>query len=200
MTRPAPLQKFLDALRAYLLADGGDYEGRHVPQMVLAAFDAEAAPPAPATIPGPQPAPVALLAEVLTRAGADNPALAPLTTALLALAPQLVWRQRQMQDPTASANFNEGHANTILIGRGGLEEQARFTIGMSLALPGVVYPEHDHPPEELYLILSPGGFRHGPDDWRQIGPGGTFYNTPGIRHAMRADEMPLLAIWIFGNS
>lgn len=83
---------------------------------------------------------------------------------------------------------------------GGLASLGPYTIGISLAAPGVAYPLHDHPPEELYLVLSPGDFRHGDGDWVPVSAGGTFTNTPGLPHAMRAGpERPLLTLWLLGD-
>jgi hypothetical protein len=59
----------------------------------------------------------------------------------------------------------------------------------------VRYPDHTHPPEELYMVLTAGQFQHGDEDWHKPDIGGTFHNTPGIKHAMASGGTPLLAIW-----
>ncbi|MEO9338462.1 dimethylsulfoniopropionate lyase [Mesorhizobium sp. SB112] len=110
--------------------------------------------------------------------------------------PKLEWRVRTKNDGTASANFAKGHANAMIIGPGGLEQSDDVWLGVSLLAPNVRYPDHDHAPEEVYLVLSEGEFRQGDGDWFSPGIGGSFYNLPGIKHAMRSLDTPLFAFWL----
>jgi Dimethlysulfonioproprionate lyase len=112
-----------------------------------------------------------------------------------AVEPFLAWRRRTGCDGSASANFLEGHANAMIVGPGGLEERRDVWLGVTLMAPHVRYPEHEHAPEEVYLVLSKGEFRQGEGEWFSPGLGGSFYNEPGIRHAMRSVDTPLLAFW-----
>lgn len=142
----------------------------------------------------PQHLPVcAWLDQVLDQPPAE-PDLAALFAALRALAPLMVWRRRP-GDASASANFADAHANAMLLGPGGIEDRQDLWLGLSLLAPHTRYPDHRHSPEETYLVLSPGEFRHGDSDWFQPGMGGSFYNTPDIEHAMRSGEAPLFALW-----
>ena len=134
----------------------------------------------------------AALAPLIGRAHA----LGDLALALQDLAPDLVWTTRKSVGPTASAGFATAHANCLLMGPGGMEAREDFWIGLSLMAPGTRYPDHDHAPEEVYLVLSPGQFWHGDAEWITPGVGGTVHNVPGIRHAMRAQDAPFLAIWV----
>ena len=120
--------------------------------------------------------------------------LAALADALQALEPALRWVQRPSENQ-ASANFGQGHANAVLVGPTGLEQRDDVWIGLSLMAPLVRYPDHSHPPEESYLLLSPGQFRQGDAPWFEPGTGGMLFNPPAIRHAMRSGPKPLLAIW-----
>lgn len=197
MTRSADLQSFIDALGDVLLAQRSTYTGRHVAELVLADLktigDQRAEHSASA---------LTVLAHVETALGTAQPrqhSLRAVSEAFGRIQTKLAWRQRQVVDPTASPGFSENHANAVIIGKGGLEENSTYTIGVSVAAPYAAYPEHDHPPEELYLLLSPGDFRHGNDPWNSLKAGDTFYNTPAINHAMRAGDEPLLVIWIFGR-
>lgn len=112
-----------------------------------------------------------------------------------AVEPFLAWRRRTGCDGSASANFLEGHANAMIVGPGGLEERRDVWLGVTLMAPHVRYPDHEHAPEEVYLVLSKGEFRQGEGEWFSPGLGGSFYNEPGIRHAMRSVDTPLLAFW-----
>lgn len=132
------------------------------------------------------------LAPLMQRADA----LGDLGRALHALGPALTWRQRRSAGPTASPGFAQAHGNAMLVGPGGLDPREDLWIGLSLMAPGTRYPDHDHPPEEVYLMLSEGAFLQGASqDWWPRGLGQTLYNSPGIRHAMRAGAAPFLALW-----
>lgn len=122
--------------------------------------------------------------------------LRTLAEAFVALEPQLSWRRRAAWDPaTASDNFHDGHGNCMIIGPGGFEDRPDLGIGVSLLAPNVRYPDHDHAPEETYLVLSEGLFRQDDGNWFSPGVGGSFHNVPMIRHAMRSGDKPLLAFW-----
>lgn len=121
--------------------------------------------------------------------------LTDLAAAFDLLEPLLAWKPRPAGGPNASDNWADGHANAMIIGRGGVEERGDVAIGVSLMAPHVRYPDHNHAPEEVYLILSPGRFKHGAADWVEPGIGGTFHNRPHVWHAMASDAAPLLALW-----
>lgn len=132
-------------------------------------------------------------------AGLDQPGapLGAVVHPLRGLAADLRWSERPDPNPEANPAFYGGHANAMIIGPGGIEDRRDLWVGISLLAPGVRYPDHDHAPPEVYLVLTPGEFAHGGSEWFSPGVGGSFYNTPGIRHAMRAGpEAPLVAIWI----
>jgi hypothetical protein len=124
----------------------------------------------------------------------DQPALNSVVSQFAELEPRLEWRTRPSYDDTASGNFPQGHANAMIVGPGGLEASNDVWLGVSLMAPRVRYPDHDHSPEETYLVLSDGEFMQ-EDHWFVPGIGGSFYNPPGIKHAMLSRETPLLALW-----
>lgn len=127
-----------------------------------------------------------------------HPDLGPLARAFRAVEPALDWRPRSTNE-TASANFPTSHANAVFVGPGGIEHRNDIWIGVSLMAPHVRYPDHDHAPEETYLVLSEGEFRQADGDWFSPGVGGSFYNPPGILHMMRSGDRPLLALWALWN-
>lgn len=114
--------------------------------------------------------------------------------ALLNLASQLAWWRRIGDEPFDSP-FITSHANATVVGRGGLEERDDVWIGISLLAPGVQYPKHCHPPEEAYLVLSPGEWQKEGGHWFEPGIGGLVYNEPNVYHSMRSGAAPLLATW-----
>jgi len=143
-----------------------------------------AAPPEPAASPAParQPACAHLPAAL-----AATPA--PLAEAFRALEPHLGWRTRDLP------GLDGRYAGAPVLGPQGLEQRGGLVAGISLVAPGATYPDHDHPPEEIYLALSGGEWWNAETPWHGPGPGGIVHNPPGILHAMRGTEVPLLAIW-----
>lgn len=189
--RNEKLQAFIDELEGILLRSSGAYKGRHVAETVfktLATVPGEAGQTVPADLQVLRHLPRCLEISAQSETGGIG-------RALEALLPRIPWKASQGYD---DKTFSENHANAVLVGKGGIEERADYTIGISLAAPRISYPMHNHPPEELYLTLAGGEFRHGEEGWTTVATGQTFYNTPGIIHAMRAIDDPLLAIWIFG--
>lgn len=122
-----------------------------------------------------------------------------LAEAFQALEPDLEWYRRTDRYPGetlgANAAFPDGHANAAIIGPGGLAPHPSVWMGVSLLAPHVRYPDHRHPPEETYLVLSDGAFYQEGRGWFTPGVGGTFYNRPDIVHAMRSGAAPLFALW-----
>lgn len=137
----------------------------------------------------PKPEPVtlpacALLGDVLAP---DT----PLFTALRAISADLSWYRRSGGDD----RFQASHANTTLVGPSGLERREDLWIGATLLAPNTDYPVHQHPPEEIYLVLSEGDWWRDGTGWFTPGVGGTLYNHPDVRHAMRSHAQPLFALW-----
>jgi hypothetical protein len=128
-----------------------------------------------------------------------TPALRRCAEAIGRASPHLHWYLRPDEGPEA-ASFAAGHANALIIGpptgRSGLEQPADVIVGLSVMAPGVTYPVHRHPPDELYLVLSEGEWWREETGWFRPGIGGTVRNSPGVRHAMRSGDRPLLAGWI----
>lgn len=190
--RSEPLQSFIDTARAAFGELASDPRSRQAVELVFSALQVPAAqrPASGSRLP---------VCSNLTRALAvqtSDTTLRDLLERFDAIEPLLEWRQRTANDGSASANFAEGHANATIVGPGGLEDRQDVWLGASLLAPNVRYPDHDHPPEEVYLVLSPGEFQQAEGPWFAPGIGGSFYNTPNIKHAMRSHEEPLLAFWV----
>lgn len=121
--------------------------------------------------------------------------LRALIEAFRALEPHLKWYLRTGDTTNANDAYWQGHANAMIVGPGGLVKHNSVWLGVSLLAPQVRYPDHTHPPEETYLVLSDGEFFQDGRGWFTPGIGGTFYNPPGILHAMRSGNAPLFAMW-----
>ena len=124
-------------------------------------------------------------------ASAPLPALAD---AFAALQPFLNWAPKPGTENEPN-DFYNNHANTSIVGMGGLEDRDDVRIGASLVAPHQHYPRHCHPPEEYYVVLSPGSWMHEDGPFQKLAAGDLFHNTPHVWHAMQAGEAPLLAVW-----
>ena len=145
------------------------------------------------------PTACACLPEALANAKAAGGSAARAAAALEKLGPRIGWYRRQGLDAEAEPDFPERHALASLIGpadrAGSLEVRDDLRVGVSLVAPGASYPDHQHPPEELYLALTAGDWRQDRGPWFAPGPGGIVYNTANIFHGMRAADEPQLALW-----
>jgi quercetin dioxygenase-like cupin family protein len=117
-----------------------------------------------------------------------------LANAFVIIEPQLDWKVRAGAE-TGDEQFQNGHANATITGPDGVEVRCDVRIGVSLMAPHTRYPDHHHPPEEIYVVLSSGQWRQESNPWHEPGIGGLVYNPPNIVHAMRSTERPLLALW-----
>jgi hypothetical protein len=134
------------------------------------------------------------LPTALEHAGSQPDPIGALVKAFAAIEPRLNWKARTGPDPM-DEQFLNGHANAIIAGPEGLEIRPDVRIGVSLMAPHTRYPDHRHPPEEIYVVLSGGEWRQASNPCHEPGIGGLVYNPPDIVHAMRSAEAPLLALW-----
>ncbi|TKT78232.1 dimethylsulfonioproprionate lyase family protein [Aquamicrobium sp. LC103] len=137
-----------------------------------------------------------LIDQALQPALQADETMAALAGCLRKLDPDLPWRMRGGKDVQPGETGPTTIANAMIVGPGGLEERRDVWVGVSLVPPGVRYPDHRHSPEEIYLFLTGGRFRHGESGWFEPGVGGSLYNEPNIQHSMEAPaDAPLLAVW-----
>ena len=128
----------------------------------------------------------------IRNAQSGPPEICALANCLQAIAGNLPWYQRQ--EP-ALPDFMRGHANAFIIGPQGLEQRCDIVVGVSLLAPGIEYPDHNHPPKELYVVMSDGDWRQNSNPWQAPGLGSLVFNPANITHSMRSGPKPLLAIW-----
>jgi quercetin dioxygenase-like cupin family protein len=134
------------------------------------------------------------LDRALERVASEPGPVGALADAFASLRPQLGWKTRSGAEAFGEP-FLSGHANAMLVGEDGLEDRDDVRIGVSLLAPQIRYPNHRHPPEEVYVVMSEGEWRQGDGSWHEPGIGGLVYNPPNIVHAMRSATQPLLALW-----
>ncbi len=185
------LQEFLAALEAAIsLAEPSEPAAQVVRRVFGATRSADGLPPAAG-----EALPVcALLDQALATAMASGSPAATVAARLARLAPNLNWYQRGGSE-TATPAFRNGHANAYIIEPGRVASAKDVTIGVSLMAPDLQYPDHRHPPAEVYYNLSPGSWRQGEGPWVTPGIGGLVHNPSNVVHSMRSSDTPLLAIW-----
>jgi hypothetical protein len=110
------------------------------------------------------------------------------------LEPLLGW-SRRTTGAHGSDNYIEGRVHGMVCGPGGAESRYDVQLGFTTMAPNVRYPDHSHPPEEAYVLLTAGEFRQKDGDWIDPGIGGGIHNAPRSLHAMRSGAAPFLAIW-----
>jgi len=114
--------------------------------------------------------------------------------AIRTLEPVLGW-WRRTSGSHGSENYIDEHVHGMICGPGGTESRYDAQLGFSVMAPNVRYPDHRHPPEEAYVLLTAGEFRQKDGDWFNPGIGGGIHNARGSLHAMRSLSDPFLAIW-----
>ncbi len=191
--RPEALQAFLDAVQRGF---GAASPGAETKACLARVFERLEHPVA-STVPTPERVPATVfLGKALGAARASGGATSELADALADLDSALFWRARGGPEGGADLSRPGSIANAMVVGPNGIEDRKDVWVGISLVPPGVRYPEHRHSPEEIYLFLTDGRFRHGESGWFSPGIGGTLYNEPNILHSMESPATaPLLAIW-----
>ncbi|WP_374644976.1 dimethylsulfonioproprionate lyase family protein [Tabrizicola sp.] len=186
MTRSPEISAFL-AASAAALRKSCTGEALRAAETVIGRFDAVGPT-------GGNPARLPVCDWIAPALAAVAPERAALGRAFAAVQGQLEWKRR-VSARESDQRFWNGHANAMILGPGGLERRDDLWIGVTVMAPGVDYATHNHPPEEVYLSLSPGEWWNARMDWTDPGPTGCIYNPPGIAHAMRSGEGPFLALW-----
>ena len=191
--RSADLQLFLTSAEAVIRQRSTDDERTRVAAERM--FAALRTPPTQAGRPGTARLPVcSQLPTALEHARGEQGSVGALADAFAAIEPRLNWKLRAGAESQGEPFLN-GHANATITGPEGLEIRQDVLIGVSLMAPHLRYPDHRHPPEEIYIVLSSGQWRQASNPWHEPGIGGLVYNPPNIVHAMRSTEQPLLALW-----
>jgi hypothetical protein len=124
----------------------------------------------------------------------DHSNLGVAARAIKTLEPSIGW-QRRTSGLNGSDDYLIKHVHGMICGPGGMESRYDVQLGFSLLAPHTRYPDHRHPPEEAYVLLSAGEFRQRDGDWFDPGIGGGLHNTPNSVHAMRSGTTPLVAMW-----
>jgi hypothetical protein len=114
----------------------------------------------------------------------------PLLRDVARLAPTLPW--------TPTKRLDDGGRVVGLVDLGACVDLSIAGAGLMLVGSGIAFPEHQHDPAEVYLILQ--GSRKwrfgGADDYVQVDAGSVLTNNPNDRHGVEAGDDVLLAMWV----
>lgn len=118
----------------------------------------------------------------------------PLTDAVRELNPTLPW--------IPSHRVDDGGAHTGLVLLDHVVDLSPVIAGLTVLDANSVYPEHNHPPAEVYLILG------GTAEWRYGGSkefvthttGDVVQNNPNDWHEIRTGPEPTVAIWVLWST
>lgn len=127
--------------------------------------------------------------------------LTSIADAFASLADRCVWTQNPNYVALPpSAGFLDGYGYAELVGPGRIVPASNFRIGFLMLGPGIEYPAHAHPAEEVYHVV--GGRAHWWRDgeaWRTEDPGAAIHHAPNVAHATRTDDEPLLALYCWSG-
>lgn len=74
----------------------------------------------------------------------------------------------------------------------------KVAAGLLILGPGMVYPDHHHVAEEIYIPLTGGTeWRMGEDGFRVREAGEVVHHASNVNHAMRTGQEPLLALYVW---
>ncbi|VXB67678.1 dimethylsulfonioproprionate lyase family protein [Nocardioides sp. AX2bis] len=124
--------------------------------------------------------------------------------ALAVVVASVAWTQTASyrQDPPGDG-FLDGYAHATFLGPtdGGPDTASTVpaaAVGLLLLSPGVVYPHHAHPADEVYLPLTEARWSHGDATPFAVEAAGIpLHHRPWQPHAMIAGVSPLLALYLW---
>ncbi len=152
--------------------------------------------PAKSETPIPRDLPVCRhLVGALSQAN-DGPA-AELAEAIAALAGKLRWVQNPnyVHDPNMRA-FVADYAYVEISGPDGMVLSPNTALGLLLIGPENLYPPHNHPAEEIYMVVAgEAAWQRAGAPWQLRPSGSVIHHEPKVIHAMRTAAQPLLALY-----
>ena len=138
---------------------------------------------------------LSLLPATAAKAGTETHEV---TKRLIAAARSLPWRQTYDEDDGFDRRFLATYGWTDLAGPEGPYAADGFRLMLGYWGQGLIYPDHSHPPEEHYMVLSGSAwFRLGDDPFEKLGPGEVFHVPAGAIHSadMRDEGLLAISIW-----
>lgn len=124
---------------------------------------------------------------------------AALCEAMLAAAPDAQWRDTYA-DTGIGQDFMQRFGCYCIIGAGGAWASRMMSAYLVFTPADFWYPWHQHPAEELYLVVAgEAEFLRAGQGAERLGPGGTMFHTSDEPHALRTGDQPVLALVMWRN-
>jgi hypothetical protein len=190
LTQHDPARALLDAVIAFY-----DSAGRAGDQGALPMLDVVCAGLGRAKSSAHSSAPHAIAAAALLDVALPDTSM---SAAIRAAAPLFHWRQNPNYSvANMGAAFMAGYGYVEFAGpKDALFHAPDIRVGVLLLGPGLHYPPHAHPAEEVYHPLTDGGlWRRGGVDWRTVPAGHAIHHPPMVAHETRAADHTLLALY-----
>jgi hypothetical protein len=108
------------------------------------------------------------------------------------------WRQNPNYNAdNMGAAFMAGYGYVEFAGpKDALFHAPDIRVGLLVLGPGLHYPPHAHPAEEIYHPLTDGGlWRRGEEAWRTVPAGHAIHHPPMMPHETRSSDVTLLALY-----
>lgn len=94
--------------------------------------------------------------------------------------------------------FIDNYGWLEVFGTRGHFDNRKIAGGLLILGPGIVYPDHHHVAEEIYIPLTGGAdWRMGDGAFRRREAGEIIHHPSSMNHAMRTGEEPLLALYLW---
>ena len=120
-----------------------------------------------------------------------------LVSAVVQAAPVLRWQQTYGAGDFGPA-FLRGYGWSEFAGLRGPVPSDRLAIGVLLLGPQITYPSHAHEAAEIYVPLSGTAlWQRGDAPFAAVEPGQVILHPPWMPHAMRTEDAPLLALYLW---
>lgn len=144
-----------------------------------------------------EPRPLACLRHLDRAAELAPPAAKPLVQLLAQQRNALRWGQTYGEADFGKA-FIDNYGWLEMFGTRGHFANDEVAAGLLILGPDIVYPDHHHVAEEIYIPLTSGTeWRMGEGGFRKREAGEVVHHASNVNHAMRTGKEPLLALYIW---
>ncbi|AZO54247.1 MULTISPECIES: dimethylsulfonioproprionate lyase family protein [unclassified Mesorhizobium] len=144
-----------------------------------------------------EPRPLDCLRHLDRAAELAPPDAKPLVRLLAERRNELHWGQTYSEADFGKA-FIDNYGWLEMFGTRGHFANDEVAAGLLILGPGIVYPDHHHVAEEIYIPLTGGTeWRMGEGGFRTRGASEVVHHASNVSHAMRTGKEPLLALYIW---
>ncbi|MBZ9676086.1 dimethylsulfonioproprionate lyase family protein [Mesorhizobium sp. ES1-1] len=144
-----------------------------------------------------EPHPLACLRHLDRAAAVASPDAKKLVRWVAQRCDELHWGQTYTE-ADFSKRFVDNYGWLEVLGTRGHFANDEFAAGLLILGPDIVYPDHHHVAEEIYIPLTGGTeWRMGEGAFRRRDAGEVVHHASNVNHAMRTGEEPLVALYVW---